>query len=103
MHDLVAAAFLGSRPGGAWVHHIDGTRDNNQVSNLEYIDAHKHKVMSTQGARSSSAKLTEQDVREIRRMYAAGAFSYDVLGDLYGVHPSNIHLIVHRCTWKYLE
>lgn len=36
VHSLVAQAFLGPRPGGADVRHLDGNRRNNHVSNLAY-------------------------------------------------------------------
>src|SRR5205809_2699802 len=37
LHKLVAAAFLGSRPSGAEINHIDGDKTNNVPSNLEYV------------------------------------------------------------------
>lgn len=37
VHVLVAAAFLGPRPPGLVVNHIDHDKTNNQVGNLEYV------------------------------------------------------------------
>lgn len=36
IHELVAEAFIGPRPPGQEVRHLDGSRDNNIVSNLAY-------------------------------------------------------------------
>lgn len=37
VHSLVAAAFLGERPKGYTVNHIDGAKTNNRFENLEYL------------------------------------------------------------------
>jgi hypothetical protein len=37
IHNLVAAAFIGPRPFGYQVNHIDGDKHNNRADNLEYL------------------------------------------------------------------
>jgi hypothetical protein len=37
MHELVAASFIGDRPNGMHIDHIDEDKTNNHVSNLEYV------------------------------------------------------------------
>lgn len=36
IHSLVAEAFLGPKPDSMEILHIDGSRDNNKVSNIRY-------------------------------------------------------------------
>jgi hypothetical protein len=36
VHELVALAFLGPRPDGLWIRHLDGDPSNNSPSNLAY-------------------------------------------------------------------
>lgn len=42
IHQLVAEHFIGERPLGYHVHHKDGNKQNNIVSNLEYIHPKEH-------------------------------------------------------------
>ena len=42
IHVLVAEHFIGERPDGFHIHHKDGNKQNNVVSNLEYISVLDH-------------------------------------------------------------
>lgn len=46
------------------------------------------------------AKLTEHQVAEIRRRYAAGDVSFNMLARLFGISPQHVSLIVNRRRWK---
>lgn len=37
VHDLVARAFIGERPIGMQINHVDGVKSNNVSTNLEYV------------------------------------------------------------------
>jgi len=43
VHAVVAKAFLGPKPEGYEIHHIDCDIENANVSNLEYVTKEKHK------------------------------------------------------------
>lgn len=71
VHQLVAAAFLGPRPSGTEINHIDSDRASAAASNLEYVThqqniAHAGRRMARVGAGHPMAKLSEQDVISIR-------------------------------------
>lgn len=79
VHSIVAAAFLPPKPESAEVRHLDGSRDNNRASNLEWgtkvenmRDQYRHgtRIASTWHHKS---KLTEEQVREIRASSESGA------------------------------
>jgi hypothetical protein len=56
---------------------------------------------STRGVRRWNAKLTIQDVIAIRKI--ADQLSRKELGEMYGVHPSNINAIVRRRSWAWVQ
>lgn len=55
------------------------------------------------GSLNPRVKLTETDVKEIRRIYATGKLSQQKIADLYGVHRSTIADIINRRTWTHIE
>jgi hypothetical protein len=54
------------------------------------------------GERHSRAKLTADDVRDIRRLYATGGWSQDTLARMYGVTQQAIGAVVRGETWKHV-
>jgi len=53
------------------------------------------------GSRHPSAKLTENDVRDIRRLH--GKMERKDIAEMFGVHPMTVHLVTIRKTWAWLE
>lgn len=106
VHQLIALTFLGPCPEGMEVNHIDGNRENNAPWNLEYV-THEENVrhaaslgnIRNDGERNPRAKLTEDDVRAIRRAAADGVSQY-VLARQYGVGQSAVSRIVLRKSWR---
>ncbi|MEH0402860.1 helix-turn-helix domain-containing protein [[Kitasatospora] papulosa] len=54
------------------------------------------------GEGNGNAELTEPDVREIRRIYAARSMSQRALARRYGVSQGTINQVVTRKTWKHV-
>ena len=75
VHTLVIESFVGIRPEGLEVNHINGIKSDNRVSNLEWISSsenHKHAYnigihVAPHGSRHYRSKLNEKKVREIRK------------------------------------
>lgn len=55
------------------------------------------------GEAHHKAKLTEDQVREIRQAYAAGSVTFKELGAKYGVATQVVFRIVHRKTWTHVD
>lgn len=105
IHRLVALAFLGNKPEGYQVNHIDGNKLNNFVGNLEYCSRTENirhafalGLISHKGAKSSFAKLKESDVLVIRERLANGHTQTSIAKD-YGVTQANISCIKKGLTW----
>lgn len=99
VHQEVAFAFIGPRPEGMVVRHLDGDMINNRADNLAYgthkentKDALDHGTFAI-GERSGVAKLTNIQAAEIREKFEQGAAIPD-LAKFYGVHVATIRGVV---------
>ena len=108
VHQIVMLAFVGERPvGKTLICHTDGDPANNHLSNLRYgtmadnmADTIRH-GRSIRGERHPKARLTEVDVRQIRRDALTGMRSSDQALD-YGVNEATIRGVVSRRTWTHV-
>lgn len=92
VHVLVAGAFLGPKPDGMEVNHMDGDPTNNRIGNLEYLthaDNIRHGWRDKKGERHFAAKLTDAQVAEIRSSRLNGARGCD-LARTYGITQQTI-------------
>jgi hypothetical protein len=67
-HAMVALAFIGPRPDGYDIDHIDGARGNNAPSNLQYCSHSKNmaKAQAPKGANHPQARLTDAQIADVR-------------------------------------
>jgi hypothetical protein len=121
---LVAHHFIGPRPDGLVINHIDGNKLNNIMSNLEYVTRsentrHGVRVMGAFsgpkngwrtkgigphlchiGENSHKAKLTVQAVREIRML--RGKLSVINIAKMYGVERGTIYGVLNGKFWRHV-
>ena len=106
VHRVVAEAFIGPRPDGYEVNHLDGVKTNNFVSNLEYVTRSENMKHANalglidhswrRGERLGWTKLTEARVLEIRMSNE----SSPVLGRRFGVSDSAIRDVRRGRSWS---
>ena len=111
MAHLVADAFLPSKsPTDQVVRHLNDDPSDNRACNLArgtYSDnmtdsMRNNRFCVPKGVSHWKAKLTEDDVREIRRLYATGNFSHREIAVRFGVHTETVGHIVRRQRWNHV-
>lgn len=126
VHSLVAAAFIGPRPSGLQIAHLDGNKTNNHFQNLAYVtarenEAHKklHGTVSSgnrngahtrperrpRGDTHGNSKLNAQQVLAIRRALADKEIRWGVDSSVarqFGVTKGAVRLIRLRKTWRHI-
>lgn len=113
VHRLVAMAFLG-RPAAEkpLALHRDDDKTNNAISNLYWgthkdnrRDAFKNETAAmpnNRGCRNGAAKLTEEDVLDIRKRLATGVSREEIAGS-FGVSESTVKSIGNKQRWAWLS
>lgn len=112
IHRLVALAFIPNPRNKPEVNHKDFDKTNNCDSNLEWVTrlenieySQKHdrykKAYNNTGAKNPKAKLTEEQVISIRKLYNQGMCIADI-AKKYRRGWSTINNIVKGLTWTHL-
>lgn len=106
---LVARVFLGEPPAGKpYACHDDGNPENNSLANLKWGDQRDNGAdmirhgRSLPGERNASAKLGENDAREVLRMLSRGS-TQQAVADCFGLHQAHVSRIALGKCWKHLQ
>ena len=98
VHRAVACSFLGVRDSSWWVNHIDGDKLNNRLDNLQWVRPAEnidHAVKMGLRKPACPRKLSDEQVREIRRKYANKEAHYPTLAKQYGVNVGTVYQVVN--------
>jgi bacterioferritin-associated ferredoxin len=106
---LVCAAFHGPKPTNRHqAAHWDGDKKNNRADNLRWAtpkdncgDRFRHGT-SVRGKQNPRARLTENDVRQIRTLIASGTLQTDV-AKMFSVSKQCVASINCRRIWAWLD
>jgi len=110
VHRLVANAFIPNPENKRTVNHIDGIKANNFVSNLEWATQSENSqhgydfglIKPKKGIKHGRSKLSEDQVLEIRKLYATGDYYQKDLAKIFGVSQTPISFIINRKQWKHI-
>jgi hypothetical protein len=109
VHKLVLEAFVSRRPEQCIARHGSGGPLDNSLRNLEWGTYEQNNGADRErdgtqllGEKHPNAKLTEESVRLIRALYAAGQESHKTLAQKYNVSTTVILNVLNRKTWKHV-
>ena len=116
VHRIVAETWIENPLNKLQVNHIDFVRDNNQVTNLEwstpkenamhsYLSGRIKKPICTnfvKGSKVGTAKLNEEQVKEIRSKFKPRIYTREMLAKEYGVSPHTIKDVILR-RWQHVK
>ncbi len=121
VHRLVASAFIPNPENKPQVNHVDCNKANNHVKNLEWVTLFeqmqhasktgrlycseyqkKQTAIANSGTRSHLSKLTDFDVKEIRRIKTETGLPNHAIAGLFNVNRETVGHIVRGKTWKHL-
>lgn len=110
IHRLVAEIFLGHETN-LEVNHKDGNKENNHISNLEWVTHHENilhshriglnKINQVKGSRTGTAKLNEQQVSEILEL--KGKMTQSSIAKKYNVSTATVRGILNNRSWKHIK
>lgn len=101
VHSVVASAFWGKQNGKV-VNHINHIRDDNRLSNLEWVTQAENLSHMTicgrrskhwLGRRSPNARLSEDEVSQIKSLRTQG-LSYQIIADAVGCSKRTVQRII---------
>jgi hypothetical protein len=106
VHRLTAVTYLGSIEGME-VNHMDSNPLNNNLNNLEILTKELHRVHSKSlkkyvGEKVNTAKLTEEDVKEIRKLAEEGLTQREI-AKRYKLYHSTVGRIIRRESWNHID
>jgi hypothetical protein len=108
VHRLVASAFIPNPKGLSQVNHKNCNKRDNRSTNLEWttpIENIHHAMENNlqryaKGEHLPQSKLTEPQVREIKKLLSRGTVTQSAIACAYGMSKNAIHHISKGHTWK---
>ena len=101
VHKAVAETFIENKLNLPQVNHKDGVKTHNWVENLEWVTnqgnaehASTHRLLKVMcGENHKNAKLTNEQAKEIKKLYATGKYTQKQIAEVYKISRAKISQI----------
>lgn len=104
VHRLLAQAFVPNPDNKPVINHINGTKDDNSLNNLEWVTTSEnihHAYMTglrQSGDQSPNRKVSDAQVLFMRNLYRSEHFLLRELSQLFGISESNTCVLINSNT-----
>jgi len=110
LHRLVAETFISNDQNKPCVNHLDGNKENNSVSNLEWCTHkenthHMDKVLGKlqRGERCRFAKINKDEVLEIMKLLYENNTPQSEIAEKFGITQTSISRIKRGICWSHIK
>lgn len=109
-HAIVAETFISTRPEGKQINHKNGNKADNRLSNLEWVTcsenichAYSIGLSSQKGERNAATHLTNEMVKEIKRLIQANEITQRKIAKQFNISPAAVCMIGKGKTWAHID
>lgn len=100
IHSLMAEVYIGPRPEGCDVRHLDCNKTNNSLDNLEYGSRGQNNIDSSlRGKRN----ITKEQAIEIYRLACEGNLKQREIAEMFNTTKTVVCLIKGKRSWKHIH
>jgi len=109
VHRLVLETFVGPCPKGCEACHSDGNPANNDIGNLRWdtpLNNTRDKIQHgtiVRGEKATTSKLTNEKIREIKKLLKSGKLSRRKIAKIFGVCHQTINRIATGQSWSWVQ
>ncbi len=109
VHQLVLKTFVGPCPEGMETSHLNSIRTDNRLSNLRWETKSQNQRRridnntDLKGMKQPRSKLSDRQIRRIRKQYLKGEHTVKDLSLLYKVSSTVIQKVIKYEIWKHID